>query len=79
MSVKSTSPQKNVFVNQDKMMCLLIQEMQLRSLGQEDLMVKEMATQSSIFAWEIPWTEEWAMVHGFTRVGYNLVNKQHHQ
>ena len=27
------------------------------SLGQEDFLDKEMATQSSILAWEIPWTE----------------------
>ena len=27
-------------------------------LGQEDSLEKEMATHSSIFAWEIPWTEE---------------------
>ena len=26
--------------------------------GQEDPLVKEMATHSSILAWEIPWTEE---------------------
>ena len=26
--------------------------------GQEDLLQKEMATQSSILAWKIPWTEE---------------------
>ena len=35
-----------------------VQEMQVRSLGQEDLLEKEMATHSSILAWEIPWTEE---------------------
>ena len=29
---------------------------QVRSLGWEDPLEKEMATQSSIFAWEIPWT-----------------------
>ena len=29
-----------------------------RFLGQEDLLEKEMATQSSIIAWKIPWTEE---------------------
>ena len=34
------------------------QETQVRSLGQEDLLEKEMATLSSILAWEIPWTEE---------------------
>jgi len=34
------------------------QEMQVRSLGWEDPLEKEMATHSSILAWEIPWTEE---------------------
>jgi len=29
-----------------------------RSLGQEDPLVKEMATHSSILAWKVPWTEE---------------------
>ena len=28
------------------------------SLGQEDLLEKEMATYSSVLVWEIPWTEE---------------------
>ena len=32
--------------------------MWVRSLDQEDTLEKEMATHSSIFAWEIPWTEE---------------------
>ena len=32
--------------------------MQVRSLGWEDPLEQEMATQSSILAWEIPWTEE---------------------
>ena len=32
-------------------------EMQIQSLSQEDLLEKEMATHSSILAWEIPWTE----------------------
>ena len=32
--------------------------MQVRSLDQEDPLDKEMATCSSILAWEIPWTEE---------------------
>ena len=30
----------------------------VRSLGREDPLEKEMATQSSIIAWKIPWTEE---------------------
>ena len=34
------------------------QEMQIRSLQWEDPLEKEMATHSSILAWEIPWTEE---------------------
>ena len=38
--------------------CLPVQEMQVQSLGQEDSLEKEMATCSSILAWEIPWTEE---------------------
>jgi len=35
-----------------------MQEMQVQSLGQEDPLEKEMATHSSLLAWEIPWTEE---------------------
>ena len=34
------------------------QKMQVRSLDWEDPLEKEMATHSSILAWEIPWTEE---------------------
>ena len=30
-------------------------EMQVRSLGREDPLEKEMATHSSILVWEIPW------------------------
>ena len=33
-------------------------EMCIWSLGVEDPMEKEMATHSSILAWDIPWTEE---------------------
>ena len=35
-----------------------MQETHLRSLGWDDPLEEEMATQSSILAWEIPWTEE---------------------
>ena len=35
-----------------------MQEMQVRSLGSEDPLGKEMAMHSSILTWEIPWTEE---------------------
>ena len=37
---------------------LAMQETQVRTLGQKDPLEKEMATHSSILAWEIPWTEE---------------------
>ena len=36
----------------------IMQETQVQSLGLEDPLGKEMATHSSIFAWENPWTEE---------------------
>ena len=35
-----------------------MQEIQIRSLGWEDLLEKGIATQSSIFGWRIPWTKE---------------------
>ena len=35
-----------------------MQEIWLQSLGREDPLEEEMATHSSILAWEIPWTEE---------------------
>ena len=38
--------------------CLQMQETRIQSLGWEDPLEKEVATHSSILAWEIPWTEE---------------------
>ena len=35
-----------------------MQETRVQSLGLEDPLEEEMATLSSILAWEIPWTEE---------------------
>ena len=35
-----------------------MQETQIRFLGREDPLEKEMATHSSILTWRIPWTEE---------------------
>ena len=35
-----------------------MQETQVQFLDPEDLLEKEMASHSSILAWEIPWTEE---------------------
>ena len=37
--------------------------MRVRSLGQEDPFEKNVATHSSILAWEIPWTEESGGLH----------------
>ena len=35
-----------------------VQETQVQSLGQEDLLTEEMASCSSLLAWETSWTEE---------------------
>ena len=35
-----------------------MQETQVRSLGQEDPLEKEMATHSTIITYKVPWTEE---------------------
>ena len=55
-----------------------MQETRVRSPGQEEPLEKEMATHSSIFAWEIPWTEKpgWLQSMGSQRVGHNLATKQ---
>ena len=55
-------------------MCLpTMRETQVRSLGQEDPLEKEMATHSSTLAWKIPWTEEHDRLQfmGLQRVGYD--------
>ena len=51
------------------------QEMWVQSLGREDPLEKEMATQSRILAWEVPWTGESG---GFKHVGLQEsdINKQ---
>ena len=50
-----------------------MQESWIQSLGWEDPLEKEMATYSSILAWEIPWTEKpgrlWPL--GSQRVEHN--------
>ena len=38
--------------------CLSMWETQVRSLGREDPLEKEMAPHSSTLAWKIPWMEE---------------------
>ena len=54
-----------------------VQETQVRFLGWEDPLEKEMATYSSIHAWRIPWTEEPAGLQfmGLQRVGHDLMTK----
>ena len=49
------------------------QETWVQSLGQDDPLEEEMATQSSILAWRIPWTEEPGGLQsmGLQRVGYD--------
>ena len=37
---------------------LAMQETQVQSLSRKDPLEKETATQSSILAWRIPWTED---------------------
>ena len=58
-----------------------MQEMRVWSLDQEDPLEEEMATHSSILAWEIPWTEGpggfqsmWSQ-----RVGRDSATKQQQQ
>ena len=54
------------------------QKMQVRSLGQEDPLEEGTTTNSSILAWEIPWTEELGRLEsmGSQRVRHDLVTKQ---
>ena len=49
------------------------QESWARSLGREDPLEEEMATHSSVLAWEIPWTEEPSGLQsmGSQRLGYD--------
>ena len=57
---------------------LVIQKTQVRSLGWEDLLEKEIAACSSVPAWEIPWTEDPSGLQtmGLQRVRHDLATKQ---
>ena len=58
------------------------QKMSVGSLGREDALEEEMATHSSILAWEIPWAEEPGGLQnpwGHRRVRHDLVTKQQQQ
>ena len=55
------------------------QETRVQFLGLEDPLEKEMATHSSILAWEISWTEEPGGLQsmGSRRVGLDLETEGH--
>ena len=57
------------------------QETRVRSLGQEDPLEKEMATHSSILAWQIPWTEELGGLKSMESqsTGHNGATKQNNK
>ena len=51
----------------------VMQEMWVKSLSQEDLLEKGMATHSNVLAWKFPWAEEPGRLQstGLQRVGHN--------
>ena len=55
----------------------VMQETWVQFLGQEDPLEREMATHSSILAWEILWTEEPGWLQSTDlHVGHDLVTKE---
>ena len=50
----------------------------VKNLGQEDPLEEEMATHSSIHAWETPWTKQPGGIQsmGLQRMGHNLAPQQ---
>ena len=64
-----------------KRICLPMQETQAPVPGHEDPLEKEMATDCSVLAWEITWTEDPGGLQSLAsqRVGHNLGTKQQHQ
>ena len=54
-----------------------VREMQVQSLGREDPLEKEMATHSSILAWEIPGIEAlgWLQSMGLQNIGQDLASQ----
>ena len=51
-----------------------VQEMQVRSLGWEDSLEKEMATHSSILSWKVPWTKS---LGGYSPWGRRVDTTEH--
>ena len=58
-----------------------VQETWVRSLGQEDHLEKGMATNASILAWRIPWTEQPGGLQSteLQRVGHDWATNTFHQ
>ena len=55
-----------------------MQDMQVRPLGLVDPLEREMAIQSSMLDWEVPWTGEPGELQSTgCRVGHNLATQQH--
>ena len=50
-----------------------MQETQVGSLGWEGPLEKEMATHSSLLAWEIPWTEEPGRLQSMGLQEYDMI------
>ena len=59
----------------------LMQETQVRSLGWEVPLEKEMATHSNILAWRIPWTEKSGGLQsmGLQRAGRDRATNRHNR
>ena len=57
----------------------VMQEAGVQPLGQEGPLEKGMTTHSSILAWRIPWTEEWAAIHGVAKNQIRLNDKHTHK
>ena len=76
----SESPEREPSLVAQMVKCLpTMWKARVQSLGQEDLLEKEMATHSSILAWKIPWTEESGRLQsiGSQRVGTRLSDFTH--
>ena len=56
--IKTALPLQVSLVAQTVKRLSTVQETQVRSLGWEDPLEKEMAIHSRTIAWKIPWTEE---------------------
>ena len=57
-----------------------MQEMWVQFLDWEDPLEKEVATHSSVLAWEIPWTEPGGLQSmGLQTVGHDFATKQQQQ